>query len=226
MAQPSLNEIISLLADRVGQPFNVPLQEQLKVIVGYKRANYTQQFLEQHPDQRRFFWQSFTVDLERIPKGDCDELPALSCDVLRSKCKIPMPMRSSTTLFDFVGTPDWSHAFGFANPEFLKIFGHNRYTKNATKVMYVNEYMYVFNDLSLKKLAVRGVFADPYSVNSCCSVGSTPCITDDSPYPMAQDILNAVIRDVLNVELRNMFPQPGVVTVPEVKDSPNPPTVT
>lgn len=224
MAQPSLNEIIGLLSDRVGQPFNTPLQEQLKVIVNYKRANYTQQFLEQHPEQRRFFWQSFVTDLERIPKGDCDEIPGLNCDILRSKCKIPQPMRSSVALFDFVGSADWTVGYGNTAPEFNQFNKHNKYTSGKPKWVYMNDYLYIFNDLTIKKLAVRGVFADPYSVNSCCGAGSKPCITDDTPYPVAQDILNSIIRDILNVELRNNFPQPGVVGVPETKDANTPVT--
>jgi hypothetical protein len=215
-----MNEIISLLSARVGQPFNVPLQEQLKVVVNYKRVNYTQQFLEKHPEQRSFFQQSFVTDMEQVNPGDCDEIPVeITCDVMKSKCKIPQPIRSSTALFDFVGASDWTVGYGESMPEFVKYFKRNKYTPTLPKWMYMNEYLYLFNDLTIKKLAVRGVFADPYSVVPCCGTGSKPCITDDTPYPMSQDILNAIIRDTLNVELRNIFPQPGVVSVPESKDT-------
>jgi hypothetical protein len=222
MAQISLNEIVSALSDTVGQPFNIPLQEKLKVIVNYKRANYTQQSLEKHPEQRKFFQQSFTTELERIAKGDC-EMPSVTCDVLRSKCEIPFPIRSSYSLFDFVGTPDWTVSFGEIKPEFNSLRSFNRFTKDLPKWSYINKKLYVFNDLTLKQIAVRTVFADPSSINSCCSTGT--CYSDDAPYQIAPDLLNAIMRDILQVELRNQFPQPGVVEVPEIKDANNPVTI-
>jgi len=216
---PSLNEIVSSLSNRVGQPFNVPLQEELKLVVNYKRANYTQQFLEKHPDQRRFFQQTFTVDLEEIDPGDC-EIPSVGCKVLRSKCEVPMPIRSSYTLFDFVGTANWLIAYGEIKPEFNIYTKHNRFTKNHPKWAFINKKIYVFNDLAIKKLGMRGIFADPNQVNSCCSTGK--CYSDDDAYPITIDILNSIVRDILNTELRSQFPQPGVVSHTENKDTDKP----
>ena len=220
MALPSLNEIVGILSDRVGQPFNVPLQDELKVIVGYKRVNFMQQALEKNPDQRRFFQQSFVTDMEKIAKGDCDEIPGLSCDILSSKCKIPDPLRATYALFDFVGASDWSVAWGEAKPEFNNYFRkYNPYTKNHIKWFFQNGYLYLFNDLSAKKAAIRGVFADPFSVNPCCGAGYPPCMADDKPYPVSADLLNYIIKDILATELRAMFPQPGIIPVPESKDT-------
>jgi hypothetical protein len=213
----SLYNIASSLASRVGQPTNAALIEELKFIFTYKQINYKQQFLEKHPEQRKFFFQSFTTDLEPIPKGDC-ELPITGCEVLRSKCKIPMPIRSSYSMFDFVGTPDWLHAFTESSPEFLEFYKHNKYTSKDAKWFYMNERLYVFNNLNLKKIAVRAVFTDPSTVNSCCSAGTT-CFDESKPYPMSQDLLNVIMRDILNVELRNQFPQPGVVSTTSEGDT-------
>lgn len=220
MASISLNTIVSVLASRAGIKFSIPLQDELKVIVNYKRANYTQQFLDKHPDQRRFFQQSFTTDLEKISKGDC-ELPEIDCDVLRTKCEIPVPIRSSFSLFDFVGTPDWLEGFGETKPEYNRLNQFNKYTAKRIKWFYINKKIYVFNNLTLKKLAVRSVFPDPYSINNCCS-SPQACFDDDKPYPIAEDILNSIIRDILNVELRNVFPQPGMVEVSENKSTDRP----
>jgi hypothetical protein len=188
------------------------------LIIQYKKINYTQQFLEKHPDQRKFFLQSFTTDLEKIPKGDCD-LPITGCDVLRTKCEIPEPIRSSYAMFDFVGTPDWMFGFGELNPEFLQFNQHSVYTSKNKKWFYWNKKIYIFNDLSLKKLAVRTVFADPFAVNGCCSDSTTTCFSGDDVYPVSQDLLNAIIRDILNVELRQLFPQPGITSVDATDDT-------
>lgn len=206
-----------MLSDTVGQPFNVPLQEKLKVIISYKRANYLQQSLEKHPDQRKFFQQTFTTDLERIPAGDCD-IPHVTCDLLRTKCEIPTPLRSSTTLFDYIGTPDWMHAYGEIKPEFQFLLKFNRFTAANPKWAFINKKIYIFGKLNLRKLSVRGIFSDPYAVNQCCSTGN--CFTDDMPFPMPADLLNSIVRDILQVELRSIFPEIGIVDIPEERLQP------
>lgn len=219
MAEISLNEIISVLSDTVGQPFNVPLQEKLKVIINYKRANYLQQSLEKHPEQRRFFQQTFTTDLEKIAPGDC-EIPNITCDILRTNCEIPFPIRSSWSMFDYVGTPDWMNSYGEVKPEFNNLRKFNRYTADLTKWAYINKKIYVFNNLKLKKLSVRSVFSDPYAVNQCCSTEN--CFDDNSPFPIPPDLLNAIIRDILQVELKMQFPEASAIPVPMVKDTDRP----
>lgn len=221
MAEISLNEIISTLSDTVGQPFNVPLQEKLKVIVNYKRANYTQQLLEKHPDQRRFFWQNFTTDLEEVDSSECNDVPAdLSCKILVTKCTVPTPLRSSVALFDYVGNSVFTDGYGEIRPEYILYNKFNKFTADKTKYAYIGKKIYVFNNLQIKKLGVRGVFTDPYSINSCCSGDS--CFDDDSAYPIFPDILNSIIRDILNVELRNQFPREGVVSESQNKDTDRP----
>lgn len=217
----SLLNIASVLAARVGQETNSALIEQLKFIFLYKERNYKQQFLEKHPEQRKFFQQSFTTELEKIEKGDCDFPMTIGCDILRSKCEIPLPIRSSFSMFDFVGVPDWTRAFAESTPEALEYYKHNKYTSKEPKWFFMNKKLYVFNNLSLKMIAVRSVFSDPTALNTCCS-NPSQCFDDTKPFPTSQDIINAIMRDILNVELRNMFPQDGVVTVDKEDDTQQP----
>jgi hypothetical protein len=123
-------------------------------------------------------------------------------------------------MFDYVGTPDWMNSYGETKPEFNNLRKFNRYTADLTKWSFINKKIYVFNNLKLKKLTVRGVFSDPYSVNQCCSSGK--CFTDDTAFPMPIDLLNAIIRDVLQVELKTQFPELNITQVPEVKDTARP----
>jgi hypothetical protein len=214
MAEISLAQIVSLISDTVGQPFNIPLQEKLKVIVAYKRANYLQQSLEKHPEQRKFFQQSFTTKLTQVAAGDC-VIPNVTCPILKSVCSIPYPLRSSWSMFDYVGTPDWTTAWGEIVPEFNNLRSYNRYTKDLTKWCFINGDLYVFNNLRLKMIGIRGIFSDPYAINTCCSTGN--CFTDDTPFPMPADLINAMIRDILNTELKVQYPQLAAVDVPEEK---------
>ena len=88
----SLNDLVQMLADRVGQPFNIPLQEQLKVILNYKRADWFQKVLDKHPEQRRYFLKDFSAQLQQVDKSECPV--DLDCQVLRTVHSVPQPIRT------------------------------------------------------------------------------------------------------------------------------------
>jgi hypothetical protein len=51
----SLNELVQLTSAMVGKPFSIPLQNQLKTVYNYKRADWMQKILDKHPEQRKYF---------------------------------------------------------------------------------------------------------------------------------------------------------------------------
>ena len=111
----SLNEIVQLLADRVGQPFSVPLQEELKVIVNYKRAEWMSKLIRANPEHRKLFLKDFSVELESVDKAECPV--NVDCSVLRTKVKIPTPLRTAEYIFDYVGDPDKFDGYKYMTPD-------------------------------------------------------------------------------------------------------------
>ena len=204
----SLQKIVSSLAARVDQPFNLDLQEELKHIIGYKRANYTQQFMEKHPDQRQFFLQKVTIALEKAPKDDCT--PVEGCIIMRTVCKLPKPIRNSSVIFDFVGDSNFVNGYGRQDPAFIQDNDFNRFTANKPKWYYMNDRIYIYNSTVINRIGVRGVFEIPSAVTACACEG-TPCYDDGDPYPIALDLLNSIVRDTLQVELRQpLLPEESV----------------
>lgn len=216
----SLNKMVSILSDRVGQPFNISLQNQLKDILIYKAADYTRQFLDANPFERKLFLQSFHVEMEEIEALDCDvELP---CKWFRSKCELPQPIRSKTIIWDFVGAADFSTGYGYMEPELMKYHTSSRYTGLNPKWFWQNNKLIAMNEESMKYLGVRGILADPRLIESCsCSTDTAAqtCFNDDSSFPASDDIINAIMRDTFNVELRAMFPEPAVIQVDKTEDA-------
>lgn len=211
----SLNTIISILSERVGQPFNVSFQSELKKIIHYKRANYTQQLLSKNPKQRRLFWQPLIVEMEEIEEYECGV--DLECPIFRSVCDLPNPIRSVQTIFDYVGAADFTQGFGYMRPEHISSHIHNKYTSSQPKWFWEANKLIVLNLETIEKMGVRGVFYAPEEISKCVC-DEQYCFDPKDPYPISEDILNAVIRDTLNVELRNMFPQPSVVQVDNKED--------
>ncbi len=209
----SLNDIVQMLADRVGQPFNVPLQEELKLIVNYKRADWIQKIVDKHPEQRKYFLKDFSIELERVDRAECPV--DLDCTVLRTTAKIPLPVRTSYGLFDYVGDPDKLDSYTYTTPEqliWILKYG-SKYTKDRPKYFYVNGYLYIYNENSLEFLNVRGLWPDQKQLNQfkCADV---PCYTDDDQYDIPDDILNTMIQDILKNELKLLLAkEAGEVTV-------------
>lgn len=213
----SLNELVQLVADRVGQPFSVPLQEELKVIFNYKLADWMQKIIDKHPEQRKFYLKDITVELERVDRADCPV--TTECTVLRTVSKIPIPLRSGTTLFDYVGDPDKVDGYTYAAPEeILWLLKYNKYTADRPKYFYLNGYIYIYNEDSLEHVNIRGLWPDQRQLNTF-KCNDVPCYTDDDQWDVPQDIINTMVQDLFKNELamkhmlREAQPEEGEVTV-------------
>lgn len=214
--QVSLNQLVQLLADRVGQPFSVPLQEELKVIINYKRADWFQKVLDKHPEQRKYFLKDFSVTLERVDRAECPI--DVDCTVLRTTDKIPLPLRTTWGLFDYVGDPDKTDAYVYNTPDqiFFMVKYGSRWTPDRPRYFYVNGYVYIYNEDALESLNIRGVWPDQRQLEpfKCDDV---PCYTDDDQYDIPDDIINTIMQDVLKNEIKVLLaPEVGEISVDNV----------
>lgn len=197
----SLNGIVDLVAAMAGRPFDVPLQEQLKSIVNYKRADWIQKVVDKHPEQRKYFLKDFSAPLTQVDEAECPV--DIGCNILRTISKIPLPTRTQETLFDYVGDPDKFDAYTYTTPDqvyWMNNFG-SRYTKDRPKYFYVNGYIYIYNDDSLENINVRGLWPDQKQLNQF-KCGTVACYTDDDQYDIPDDIINTMIQDILKNEFR------------------------
>jgi hypothetical protein len=212
----SLNDLVQMLADRVGQPFNVPLQEQLKVILNYKRADWFQKILDRHPEQRRYFIKDFSVELEMVDKSECPV--DIDCQVLRSIYPVPQPIRTEETFYDFVGSVDKNEAYRYMTPD-QTVFAirYNKYTGKLPTYFYANGHIYIYNDPDTEWINVRGVFSDPRSLHDFTCEGHA-CYTDDDDFEMPEDIINTMIQDTLKNELRQILPEQGESEITDGKN--------
>lgn len=213
----SLNQLVQMLSDRVGQPFNVPLQEELKVVINYKRADWFQKVIAAHPEQRKFYLKDISVELESVDRAECPV--NVDCTVLRTVKKIPVPLRSSYDLFDYVGDPDKFDGYSYATPDQVYwLAKHSKYTASRPRYFYVNGYVYIYNEPDLGYVNIRGIWPDQRELNDF-KCDNVPCYTDDDQYDIPDDIINTMMQDVLKNELRVFFPERAEVTMDEDQNS-------
>jgi len=202
----SLNQIISLLAERTGSTFDVPFQEELKVIVSYWRARVIKNSLKNHPHNRKYMQQSFVTELEEVPLIDC---PVNYGCALRTKCKIPNTIVIDGIIFDYIGKPTMDYPFSFVKDEFEQYMASSPYTGKRLRYSYKDGYIYIYGTNKLKYIGVRGIFENPQKISDC-ECGDKPCYSDDDEYPLTEDLLQEVIKAILATELRAMLPEEDV----------------
>lgn len=209
--QVSLNDLVSILASRVGQQWNLDLQEEMKVVLNYKRADFFKKLITQHPDQRKLFYKSFAAELTTVDAGECNL--EVGCDIKRTTLVIPKPVRHDYAPYDFVGNGNKSTGYSYSLPHEYEIYKEfNRYTGSNPKYFVQNGYIYLLGDLESQDITIRDIFLDPRQLSPFKCAG-TACYTDDDQYDLPEDLINAMINDTLRVELRSQFPQEGQVNI-------------
>lgn len=206
--QISLNQMVELLSALAGSPFSIPVQEQLKAIFSYKTSDWMQKVIDKHPEQRKFFLRYITDDLTDVEEAECPA-PSNGCTVKRTTQQIPIPVRTSTTLFDYVGDTDKMDGYTYTTPDqylYIAKYG-SKYTKDRPKYFYANKYVYVYGEDFMDDLTIGGVWSDQRQLNGFkCSTDT--CYTDDSQLDIPEDVINLIVQDVLKNELKFLI-NPG-----------------
>ena len=140
----SLNEIVTIISERVGRQFDESLKDELKRVINIKRAFYFKRVLEKNPTQRKFFFKDISVPVSLVSSIDSCISTDLNCDVLQTTMDVPRPIRGSYSLFDFVGSLDKTTPFGYATPDQLDIYKFNKYTSKSPKYFYINNKIVIF----------------------------------------------------------------------------------
>jgi hypothetical protein len=199
------NEIVTILAERVGRQFDLAFKRELGVMVDYWRSTIMRQKLRERPQDRSFFKDGFVLELEKALVTECAEI-GLDCTILRTVKTIPRPVRSNNIVFDYIGTDDFINPWGVIQTWYYKFKKSSKFTGANTVWMYKNNRIYVLNaGPLLKYIGVEGVFEDPRSVEEvklCSETGG--CASDDIDFNTPGDITQAIIQSILSTELRSM----------------------
>lgn len=212
--QASLNQLSEILAERAGRQFDMPFREELKLIINYWRSSLIVQSLNAKPKDRQFFTRWLEIPLVRVKQSDFPGFP--DCTILRTKCKLPMPVRANSKLFDFVGKLDKMTATPLKEPYQINALLGGKYSGNKVRTALINDYIYVFGQEVLAGLAVQMIPDDLESFKSFCGeIGVTDCYSDDLPYPVSGDFQQRIIQAVIATEFR--MPAKSQTTEQEVE---------
>jgi hypothetical protein len=208
-------EIVDSIAIRVNKPFDENLKEELYHILKYKRVTYLQQTFTKNPFQRRMYWQEVIIRMEKVDASECG-LDS-NCTVYKTKCKPPIPLRSSVAIYDYVGDIDGRDAYTYSPPEVSSYMTKLKYSGKRPRWFYANEHIYIHNVPNLKYIKVRGVFENPFEINRCSCEEYEQCFDENSEFKLPQDLLNYIIREILQVEFNMEINRPDKIEQETVK---------
>lgn len=194
----TLNQIIGILSEKAGKPFDVPYQEQLKQLVSTVRLKYLKDSLEKRPQDRRLYLKSIVAEVSSVSKIVC---PITYGCTLRTTLEIPQPLRSNSTVFDFVGSADFEIAYSEGGDWKEPFFKYNTYTSRKTRYKYRDNYIFLSDiEGDIRYVGIQGVFEDTSKLSPFqCTGAAGNCGFDDSEYPMPGDLIYPMIKEVIAI---------------------------
>lgn len=204
----SLNEIAYSYAESVGKSDDIALVRRIKFSIKYYRALFIRQDFEKNPLSRDLL-QRYVDTLIKVDEADSDCV-IVGCEILRTKNKIPKPVRLKGSLFYRIGAvplnePAWKEV----DLGELKYQRYNKFTSKAVFWYYINDYIYVITDKKFKYISITGVGLDPQKWYDKC-LSSANCVSDDDEFPIPSDYLARILVGMRSSELALQIPEKEV----------------
>ena len=199
----SLNELAETLAERAGRQFSQPFNMEMKMLVNVWRSRLVRDTLERNRQDRIFFRQWFETPMITVNITEFPGFPDVP--VMRSECQIPKSLTGLTAWSSTTLAPhDKLSAFQvFTEQHELLPALNARYTGRKIKALWLNNYIYCFNTLTLPAILGASVFDDVNALaNLQCSCNTNLCFDDDLEYPAPREIQQKIIQSILSVELK------------------------
>lgn len=151
------------------------------------------------------------VPLEVIDSAE-DSVIKTGNMIMRTKDKIPTPIRAKE--FEGITHVSCKDKVKGNIPVIDAHRSHwsqfSKYTDNAAHATYRNGYIYVFNNISLSNLHIRGVFEDPEDVfYQAVAEDGTDLYTGDESFPLPMDMIDGIKKGLVNGELQIIAGSPN-----------------
>jgi|GEM_PF-2869778 len=201
----TLTEIVFNLRNLVvgGRPSDdiIISYNQLKFIVGYKRAQYLRQDYNKNYFDNDFVYQDLgCLEMELADEAECCTFET-GCKIFRTKKLLPQFVKLVDRFGMKINAINKTKRFELVLPERFPFIGNTKYPSLTEKIFYLNNRLYSKN---LYGLNVRGILANPDDARGFVC-GDGPCFTEESQYPITADMLELITKDIMQTELRMLI---------------------
>lgn len=180
--------------------------ERIKDLIIQTRNTFVHREADKYGVNDRYI-QPYLANLILV-NSSIDEIIISRFEVLRTENKIPAPIRyQSDTPFVFVGSLDRMIPFRYMKPYIMKFNRTLHLIGSAICYFYTNQYVYIWNNTKLEKVLIEA----PYEQLDVTKDTNDPTglyYKDDMEFPLAGDMLNAVIEEVTRLVRTTQDAQP------------------
>lgn len=142
------------------------------------------------------------VQLERVDLSKCCNIN-IDCPAWRSIKKLPRTVRFNfEEAITYVGDITGLGRIQLIKPYEVAYISADKFTGNNMKAYMIEDYLYILNNKGADYVNVRGIFEDPEKVGLFSDCSGALCYTDDMPFPMPMDMVQAITQGMMNGELR------------------------
>jgi hypothetical protein len=155
-----LREIAVILAEKVDRPFDIPYLLMLEDRIKLWRSTILRQTLNQNIFDVSYYAVPYLVEMERVPLIENDY--GIDCTVLRSKNKLEKSLRVLDTIY-FVGSVDFSEAYGKVEPTSIKSSLNRKYSKDSIFYDFRGQYLHIYN-ADITMVGIKDVLENPEKI--------------------------------------------------------------
>ena len=204
----SLNEMIGILSERSKRTFDVPFQEELKVLVGIVGSKFMKDSLTKRIQDRKYFLQSVVLDVIRVDKIPCPI--SYGCN-LRTEFQVPTPIRANGILFEYVGSADFEIPWGQGGDWKETFFKKNRYTADNIRYTFRDNYLFISDkEQDIEYVGIQYIPANVLALRGLKCDANGTCYDDDTTYLIAEDLKEPIINNILTTKLGIILPKDKV----------------
>lgn len=194
------NEITTLLAMNLEKELDVPFKKALYERVKYWRSTLIKQSIDRKPQDGKYFLQTIYVPLIKTDTLQPIDQRLSQFEAITS-IEVPIPVRSSDQIFDYVGGVDGVSPWGYADAGTLKYLTAGRYASLFNHYTYPNRKIAIVKNPDLEYVRIGGIFNSPEEAMVYETIPPRPNYNWwDADIPMSGDIEQRVIQCILTTD--------------------------
>ena len=193
----TLNQLAYQVASSFDRDADFLFIERIKELIINTRNQFVHREIDKYGVNDRYI-QPYVAELILVNASN-DSTITSKLEFLRTTNKIPTPIRYQTDVpFIFVGSVDRKVNFRYIKPYIISFVRNVRYIGNAICYFYINEYIYIYNNTKLDRVLIDAAY-EKLDVTQDNDDVTGLCYKDDMEFPLAGDMLNDVIKEVINI---------------------------
>lgn len=194
---PTLSSMATEIATHFKKELDEPFKRVLAQSIDNWRSRLLRNSLQDKPADSKFFTQSIYIPMAQdTATPSCVAAPL--CPVKKSTKNVPIPVRFSTQLFDYLGSVDAKNPFSEMIPGAGSFQLSGKYSRNVTYYRWEGMRIIVENQPNLPFVLGIAVFDRPSEVMQFNCDAGMDCDYWDKPYPCTGDVAQMIVKGILD----------------------------